>query len=777
MSTDHIVTDQQPTKTNNNDPQISESNRISHRDASGNIISLLNFDPNTKSKRFISSPRSKEAMKRLCLEDHELVMKSKEDFFGQPLPAEFAEDKDYFYEVKAEHYEKRRKEKIKMAIQERQAIIKQESNPGANNSVMNSEQTMLAGDPHHQSSYSQSNFFSQGHKKLQQMRNQQKKEIDMIIHTELRTQEMMKKNEDKVAKLQELEQKRMSEVEKKQLLAEEKKRLRDLQKLEREKEQEEINRAIQEKREIEEQRRAEVQERLRIQREAEVAEREKERLAKHEVREKRIEELEIEKKEYIEKKTQEKDVRFDRIRKEQEDQHRRKQIQSVQARRHFEMKIETVRRKVEDEREEQRRKVFERQLMTNEKKERMEEEKRRELEERRNRSEVKVQEIRKTLEEKFAEEQARKEAYLEKYKKAEENKRQKESESDYQRRLKIQREQEKEFRIKQTLVQKDEKVQEKNQIFLETLTKGVFDAQYRKEQKIKEDKKKFILDILRMEDAEENNKRLEKVRENKRAEFTEKIHHTAQRLQQVQAEKDKAYFEKKKLQSQLESEKSQILKDFEKKKKLLLANRTQSDNISFDVRTQTPAAEVHSAQITSAKSVAKLAPLTTSNKMAGSNSVKNLRGGSVTRKSVDKSAGKSPLGLDYQFQKSSAPGGSRLQSKPVVTKTENSVKTTERKPESKPQSQQRHTGAAAKTFVVKEDAVINDLQTQEYSEKSAELRNANLGELLKLIDNAVKNDQEVKQVDSNIKSIAEHAQKQEESVVQLRAQNNYLLLA
>jgi len=56
-------------------------------------------------------------LKRLCLEDHELVIKAKEDFFGEPIPTEFTEDKDYFYEVKAEHYEKRRKEKVKMAIQ------------------------------------------------------------------------------------------------------------------------------------------------------------------------------------------------------------------------------------------------------------------------------------------------------------------------------------------------------------------------------------------------------------------------------------------------------------------------------------------------------------------------------------------------------------------------------------------------------------------------------------------------------------------------------------
>jgi len=40
--------------------------------------------------------------------------------------------------------------------------------------------------------YSSSYFDNQGKKKLQQMRNQQKKEIDMIIQTELKTQEMIK---------------------------------------------------------------------------------------------------------------------------------------------------------------------------------------------------------------------------------------------------------------------------------------------------------------------------------------------------------------------------------------------------------------------------------------------------------------------------------------------------------------------------------------------------------------------------------------------------------
>ena len=45
---------------------------------------------------------------------------------------------------------------------------------------------------HQVSYYSTSYFDHQGKKKLQQMRNQQKKEIDMIIQSELKTQEMIK---------------------------------------------------------------------------------------------------------------------------------------------------------------------------------------------------------------------------------------------------------------------------------------------------------------------------------------------------------------------------------------------------------------------------------------------------------------------------------------------------------------------------------------------------------------------------------------------------------
>jgi hypothetical protein len=87
---------------------------------------------------YFSSPRSLEALRRLCYEQHELLIKTKEDFMNDPVPSEFADDAQYFFEVKAEHYEKRRQEKLKHLLEVYRHIIlfssigKREYNSGTN---------------------------------------------------------------------------------------------------------------------------------------------------------------------------------------------------------------------------------------------------------------------------------------------------------------------------------------------------------------------------------------------------------------------------------------------------------------------------------------------------------------------------------------------------------------------------------------------------------------------------------------------------------------------
>jgi hypothetical protein len=55
-------------------------------------------------------------MKRLCYTEVDILKKQIEDFIYDPVPSEFADDANYYFEVKVEHHEKRRLEKIKALI-------------------------------------------------------------------------------------------------------------------------------------------------------------------------------------------------------------------------------------------------------------------------------------------------------------------------------------------------------------------------------------------------------------------------------------------------------------------------------------------------------------------------------------------------------------------------------------------------------------------------------------------------------------------------------------
>ena len=58
-----------------------------------------------------------QAIKKLGFEENELLTKKKEDFYNDALPDEFAQERDYYAELKLEHYEMRRQEKVRMCIE------------------------------------------------------------------------------------------------------------------------------------------------------------------------------------------------------------------------------------------------------------------------------------------------------------------------------------------------------------------------------------------------------------------------------------------------------------------------------------------------------------------------------------------------------------------------------------------------------------------------------------------------------------------------------------
>jgi len=245
------------------------------------------------------------------------------------------------------------------------------------------------------------------------------------------------------------------------------------------------------------------------------------------------------------------------------------------------------------------------------------------------------------------------------------------------------------------------------------------------------------MDILRMEDAYENNKRLEQMRENKKKQFIDKITETSQRLEQIQLEKEKAYLERRKLQNQLEAEKAQTLKEFERKKKSLISHKQQANNISFSPTPESHERENHSRNMHSAKSTPKLVPLGLGGSKSESKSVKHGRE-TTGRKTTGKN-----YHNDYSFDKN-------LMVKPVTTaiigtrSTHKIITTSQKGGQNQPQQQpkQSESNNASKSQrnsmnSLREDAVISDLQTKEYQHQSTSLRKEQLGELLKMVDDAV----------------------------------------
>jgi len=254
-------------------------------------------------------------------------------------------------------------------------------------------------------------------------------------------------------------------------------------------------------------------------------------------------------------------------------------------------------------------------------------------------------------------------------------------------------------------------------------------VQERKEQNMKNLKKKYIMDILKMEDAYENNRRLEQIRENKKKQFLDKITETSQRLEQVQLEKEKAFLERKKLQNQLEAEKNQTLKEFERKKKSLLTHKQQADNISFNPSPDSVDRNSASRNMYSNNSTPKLAPIG----HPESKSVKNGRE-STGRRTTEKS-----YKNDYSFDKNimvkkpaTVIGTKNSQRLPVMNQKQGYDQPQQQPPKNDAGKSQRNN---LNSF--REDVVISDLQTKEYQHQSSSLRKEQLGELLKMVDEAV----------------------------------------
>jgi len=297
-------------------------------------------------------------------------------------------------------------------------------------------------------------------------------------------------------------------------------------------------------------------------------------------------------------------------------------------------------------------------------------------------------------------------------------------ELEQQRLLKIQRESEKEFKIKQTLAEHEKEVMSQNDVFLKTMSQEQMRAQQQKEQTLKNLKKKYIVEMLRMEDAEENNKRLEKVNEYKKSHISEKIVSDSHKIQQFQEEREKAILEKKRFQIKLEMEKAEALKDFEKKKRHLINNKTSMANLSTEILPETSFQQPMQKNTLTTKSQPKL--FTLANTKFGTKSFQNFAINKTVfieshETNIDQSS-KSFVGP----QKSD-----RRKESQVRQETRHIEKREERLPKNlreSPYNQalKMNNGAKEKPLPKsitqlppsKDDAVIMDLQSKEYKKES-----------------------------------------------------------
>ena len=90
-----------------------------------------------------------------------------------------------------------------------------------------------------------------------------------------------------------------------------------------------------------------------------------------------------------------------------------------------------------------------------------------------------------------------------------------------------------------------------------------------KQQNLHEVKRKFLMEIIRLQDAAENVARLEKVQEKKRQLYLEKMNIEESRVEKINQTKSFQLQHRKKLQSILNYEKHTIMSEFERRRRKL----------------------------------------------------------------------------------------------------------------------------------------------------------------------------------------------------------------
>lgn len=170
-------------------------------------INLVNFDPNGSKK--INSPRSLEACRRQGIDPGELFVLKKAQIKKANKGAH-----PKVLELRTQHYEEKRKEKIRILTEEREAVIQDEDN----DVILFDKTSGHFKSVHRSMMTSASNFANESvildreKKQMEAMQKKQKKELDQMMQNKKLMEEREEKQNKKIEKDREIQRKRQAEL-------------------------------------------------------------------------------------------------------------------------------------------------------------------------------------------------------------------------------------------------------------------------------------------------------------------------------------------------------------------------------------------------------------------------------------------------------------------------------------------------------------------------------------------------------------------------------------
>eukprot|EP01016_Furgasonia_blochmanni_P055672 TRINITY_DN9357_c0_g2_i3.p1 TRINITY_DN9357_c0_g2~~TRINITY_DN9357_c0_g2_i3.p1 ORF type:complete len:606 (-),score=87.30 TRINITY_DN9357_c0_g2_i3:177-1994(-) len=382
--------------------------------------------------------------------------------------------------------------------------------------------------------------------------------------------ELEMKAEMKMERLREIERLKMASLERRKKEAEFAKMERDERRKELDRKRSEESNKLAERLKLEEKALNEKKERSQAERQRDASERERQRKMKAEVLSRKIEELINQKREIEDLKLQQMAGKYDKLKQIQEENQRKKQLEMEQSKREFDEKLILIRKSNEERANWIRKKYEEKESKVNKKKEEMEEERRESVETKRTKSTLKLYEIHKNLEDMLRENERRQEEKRTADQNFSEKTQKRMKERDEKRRRRIETERMRHENVLKTYHSMEDELKSRNDDLLKNLETEINEKNTKRKELLEATKSRMLKEQLHCEEAIENSRRLERIRETKHDNLLMRISLDNERIQKLQRDRELAAVERHRIHQTLEKEKRLIIEGFERQRRNVL---------------------------------------------------------------------------------------------------------------------------------------------------------------------------------------------------------------